>query len=197
MGGQGQSPVLKLQGIACARGGRTLFDGLSLSLGAGDAAFVSGPNGIGKSSLLRLIAGLLDPVAGVLTVEGRIALASEELALDRMQTLDKALGFWAKLDGWTDADVAAAITSFGIGHLAHVPVRIFSTGQRKRAILARTVASGADIWLLDEPGNGLDTASLDRLNGAMAAHRARGGIIIAASHQPLDLPEALSVELVP
>jgi heme exporter protein A len=195
MGGQGQSPVLKLDGIACARGGRTLFEGLNLSLGAGDAALVSGPNGIGKSSLLRLIAGLLEPAAGVLSVEGAIALASEELALDRMQTLSRALGFWARLDGRSDTDVGAALASFGIDHLADVPVRIFSTGQRKRAILARTLASGADIWLLDEPGNGLDSASLDRLNAAMAAHRAAGGIIIAASHQPLDLPGAQLVEL--
>lgn len=193
MGVQGQSPVLTLDGVACVRGDRTLFEGLSLSLGAGEAAFVSGPNGIGKSSLLRLIAGLLEPAAGVLTVEGCLALASEELALDRMQTLSRALGFWAKLDGRSEADVQTALGAFGIKHLADVPVRIFSTGQRKRAILARTMASGADIWLLDEPGNGLDTASLDRLNTAMAAHRAAGGIVVAASHQPLDLPGAQAV----
>ena len=169
-----------------------LFKGLSLTLQGGDAAYVTGPNGVGKSSLLRLIAGLLDPFAGSVALSGRVALADQELALDARLPLAKALGFWAGLDGGT---VEPALAAVALGHLAAVPVRILSTGQRKRAVLARTMASGADIWLLDEPGNGLDTASLGRLNAVMAAHRAKGGIIIAASHQPLDLPGAVGVAI--
>ncbi len=172
-----------------------LFEGLSLSLNAGDAALVTGPNGVGKSSLMRLLAGLLSPADGELHVEGRIALADESLALDRQETVKQALGFWARLDGRSNEDTSAALKAVGMDHLAEVPVRILSTGQRKRAILARTLASSADIWLLDEPGNGLDTASLERLSEAMAAHRIAGGIIIAASHQPLDLLNAQKVVL--
>jgi heme exporter protein A len=194
MPGQGQQSSLQISNLACVRGGRMLFKGLSLSLSAGEAAFVSGPNGVGKSSLLRLLAGLLTPYAGDIAVTGRIALADQELALDTPLPLTKALSFWARLDGGT---TGPALKAMAMDHLANVPVRILSTGQRKRAVIARTIASGADIWLLDEPGNGLDTASLDRLNTAMAAHRETGGIIVAASHQPLDLPGAQSVEIEP
>jgi heme exporter protein A len=194
MAGQGQPAVsLIVSNLACARGGRVLFSRLSLALAAGGAALVTGPNGIGKSSLLRLVAGLLDPFEGSVSIGGRVALADENPALDPRLALGDALGFWAGLDKGFPVDEALA--ALGIAHLAEVPVRILSTGQRKRAVLARTLASGAHIWLLDEPGNGLDSASLDRLGVAMAAHRARGGIIIAASHQPLVLPDAVSVVL--
>ena len=192
MQGSGQPISAALSNLACVRGGRMLFKGLSLSLSAGDAALVTGPNGVGKSSLLRLIAGLLDPYVGTVALMGRAALADQELALDARLPLAKALHFWAGLDG---GDVGSALAAVAMDHLAAVPVRILSTGQRKRAVLARTIASGADIWLLDEPGNGLDAASLDRLNRVMAAHRAKGGIIIAASHQPLDLPGAVVVAI--
>jgi heme exporter protein A len=179
--------------LACLRGGRMLFSGLSLTLAAGGAAMVTGPNGIGKSSLMRVLAGLLPAYAGSVAIDGSIALANEDAALDRGQTLAQALSFWARLDG--NNDVSSALVAMGIAHLADVPVRILSTGQRKRAVLARTIASGADVWLLDEPGNGLDTASLDALTQAMARHRNGGGIVIAASHQPLDLPGAVPVAI--
>lgn len=192
MDGLGQSPLLKLESVACMRGGRMLFTGVNFGLNAGDALILTGPNGVGKSSLLRLIAGLLDPFAGTVERRAPVALASEELALDREKSLASALQFWAKMDG---GDVAAALAAFGIAHLSAVPVRMLSTGQRKRAVLARTLSSSAPLWLLDEPGNGLDAEALPLLEAAIAQHRAAGGAVIVATHQPLSLPGAKSLAL--
>lgn len=179
--------LLSLRGVACLRGGRLLFEGLDLTLDSGGAAMVKGPNGVGKSSLIRVAAGLLRATFG--TVErGEAALADEHLALDERQPLGRALAFWA-------ADPAPGIAAMGLAQLAEVPVRMLSTGQRKRAALARVIASGAPLWLLDEPGNGLDTDGLASLEAAMAAHRAAGGAVLAATHQPLALPGAAEVTL--
>jgi heme exporter protein A len=187
--------ALRLHDLACRRGGRILFEGLSLSLAEGGAVVVTGPNGIGKSSLLRLVAGLLEPAAGCVEREGRLALADEMLALDRQRPLSSALGFWAHIDGVPFSAVGDALHRMGIEHLAEVPVRMLSTGQRKRATIARVIASGAAIWLFDEPANGLDTASVERLELVMAHHRASGGIVLATSHQPLALEGAQRLEL--
>jgi heme exporter protein A len=186
---------LSIENLACVRGGRLLFKDLSCRLDAGGAALVRGPNGVGKSSLLRIIAGLLKPYAGTINRGGRLALADEAHALDPRQPLGRALGFWAAIDGAGAAAVEQALAVMAIAHLADVPVRMLSTGQRKRATLARVIASGADVWLLDEPANGLDTSSLALLDGAMAAHRARGGVILAASHQPLGLAGAQQIAI--
>jgi heme exporter protein A len=189
------SARLGFDGVACLRGPRLLFEDLSFALGPGQAALVTGPNGIGKSSLLRIAAGLLAPAAGRVDRHGRIALVNEAAALDPQASLAAALSFWAAVDGRTPADVSAALAAMDIAALAEVPVRMLSTGQRRRAALARTVASGAGIWLLDEPGNGLDSASLARLAEAMVTHRAGGGIVLAASHQPLGLTDAIPIRL--
>ena len=181
------SDLLALEGVACVRGGRLLFEGLSLTLGPGGAALARGPNGAGKSSLLRLAAGLLRPAAGNVD-RADAALADEHLALDERQRLGDALAFWVK-------DTETGIAAMGLEPLAEVPVRMLSTGQRKRAVLARAIASGAPLWLLDEPANGLDADGLERLEAAMAAHRASGGAILAASHQPLALDGAQIVTL--
>ncbi|RVT91343.1 heme ABC exporter ATP-binding protein CcmA [Sphingomonas crocodyli] len=181
--------------VSCLRGDRLLFEGLSFALTAGQAALLTGPNGVGKSSLLRIAAGLLPPAIGTVERTGRIALAAETAALDARMPLGDALGFWAKLDGAGQGDVAHALDAMGIANLAPVPVRMLSTGQRKRAVLARVIAGNAPVWLLDEPGNGLDTASLDRLAQAMADHRKAGGIILAATHQPLGLDDAMPIVL--
>ena len=179
--------LLSLRGVACLRGGRLLFEGIDLILGPGGAAVLKGPNGAGKSSLIRVAAGLLRAAAG--TVErGEAALADEHLALDERQPLRRALAFWA-------ADPAAGIAAMGLEALVDVPVRMLSTGQRKRAALARVIASGAPLWLLDEPGNGLDADGLARLEAAIRAHRVAGGAILAATHQPLALPGALELSL--
>jgi heme exporter protein A len=186
------APLLIMENVACIRGGRLLFQGIDLRLEAGAAAVLAGPNGVGKSSLLRVAAGLLRASAGTISRGGALALSDEGLALDERLTLGQALGFWARLDG---ARAEAGMEPMGLLPLAKVPVRMLSTGQRKRAALARVVASGAPLWLLDEPANGLDSEGLDRLGRIMADHRARGGAILAASHQPLGLQDAATVTL--
>ncbi len=184
--------LLELRAVACIRGGRLLFEGLDLVLEEGGAALVTGPNGAGKSSLIRIAAGLLAAAAGTVEREARAAIADEGLALDPRLSLGRALAFWSGLDG---ADPTAAMAAMGLSPLAGVPVRMLSTGQRKRAMLARVIAGGAPLWLLDEPANGLDGDGQARLEGAMAAHRIGGGAILAASHQPLALPGAALVAL--
>ena len=183
---------LSFTDVTCARGGRVLFSGVSFALAAGDVLTVGGPNGVGKSSLLRVAAGLLRAEAGVVTRNGDVALADEQPALDPVLPLANALQFWADVDGGSSRD---ALASVDMGHLAQVPVRMLSTGQRRRATLARTLASGADIWLLDEPANGLDAAGVTILEGLIATHRLRGGIAVVATHQALALPDAQSLVL--
>ena len=180
--------------VACERGGRRLFDALSFALGPGEAALLTGPNGIGKSSLVRLAAGLSTPVAGRIERSGAVALMAEGMALDAELPLRAALMFWATLDG-ARARVDDALAAVGLAHLASVPVRLLSTGQRRRAALARVIASEAPIWLLDEPANGLDTGSVAALEAAIARHRAGGGAALVASHVPIALPGALALTL--
>jgi heme exporter protein A len=187
--------ALCFEKVAVLRGGRLLFEGVSFVLEAGGAAIVTGPNGAGKSSLIRVAAGLLEAAAGNVVREGGVALADENAALDRDLPLGRALGFWARLDG--SGRLAEALDAMGIAHLAPVPVRMLSTGQRKRAALARVIASGAPIWLLDEPTNGLDAESVGRLERACAGHRAGGGIVLAATHLSFNLNDARHLPLVP
>jgi len=169
------SPLLRGEGLALVRGGRLLFEALELELGAGEAIHIIGPNGSGKSSLIRLVAGLLRPNAGRIE-RADAALADEGLALDRELPLGRALAFWK------GPRLNEAMTAFSLDGLVHVPVRLLSTGQAKRARLARVMASGAPLWLLDEPLNGLDREGTERLASAVAAHRASGGAVVAASH---------------
>jgi len=186
--------LLAFRDIACVRGGRRLFDATSFTLEAGGAALVTGPNGVGKSSLIRIAAGLLDPAGGTVERPEAVALLAEATALDSELPLARALRFWAGLDGHADA-VETALDAVGLAALAPVPVRLLSTGQRRRAALARVVASGARLWLLDEPANGLDTASLAQLETLIVGHRAEGGAVLVASHSPIALPDAQQIAL--
>jgi len=172
------SALLSGEGLALVRGGRLLFDALDVALDPGDALHVTGPNGCGKSSLIRLVAGLLSPSAGRIE-RADAALADEGLALDRELPLRRALAWWGgpRLD--------EAIEQYDLGRLGAVPVRLLSTGQAKRARLARVMAGGASLWLLDEPLNGLDRDGTERLAAAIDRHRAAGGAVLAASHVAL------------
>ena len=170
--------LLRGEGLALVRGGRLLFENLDIEIGEGEALHLTGPNGCGKSSLIRLVAGLLRPVAGRIE-RSDAALADDGLALDRELPLRPALAFWR------GPRLAEAIQVFGLGPLAEVPLRLLSTGQARRARLARVMASGAPLWLLDEPLNGLDRDGAERLASAISAHRNGGGAVLAASHLPL------------
>jgi heme exporter protein A len=186
--------LIAFHDVACDRGGRRLFEGLSFALNAGDAALLTGPNGIGKSSLVRLAAGLSPPAAGRIERTGDAALMAEAAALDPELPLADALGFWARLDS-ARGGIETALAAVDLAHLAPVPVRFLSTGQRRRAALARVIASGAAVWLLDEPANGFDSGSVARLEAAVAAHRAAGGAVLVASHVPVALPGAIALRL--
>ncbi len=178
----GDDALLSTSGLACLRGDNLLFRGLDMAVQSGDGLHITGPNGIGKSSLMRLLAGLLRPFAGQVDRRAPLALADEKLALDQHRPLRDALGWWAAFDAGAKVTMAEALDALDLSHLADIPVRYLSTGQRKRAILARVMLSGVQVWLLDEPANGLDSASCERLGAMMDRHRDKGGAIIAASH---------------
>ena len=167
-------PLLRFDAVTLRRGGRQLFERLDIKLGPGEALRLTGPNGSGKSSLIRLAAGLLQADSGRVE-RTALALSDEAVALDRELPLRHALRFWA-------TEVDQAMEAIGLAALAEVPVRLLSAGQAKRATLARVAASGAKLWLLDEPLNGLDADGVERLEALIVAHRSAGGAVLTASH---------------
>ena len=188
--------------LLCVRGERRVFEGLSFALAAGGLLVLTGPNGSGKSSLLRIMAGLLRPAAGALLWDGAPVRDDPDAHAARLQYLGhldavkpvlsaaENLMFWAALHGGGAAEVTRALEAYDLGALAEVPGRMLSAGQKRRVALARLLAAPAEVWLLDEPTVGLDAASLARLTGAIAAHRARGGRLVVATHAA---PEALAL----
>jgi len=196
--------LLQAAGLAAFRGERLVFRDLAFSVAAGGALLLTGPNGSGKSTLLRLLAGLLRPAAGQLSWNGENALADlpaharrvvyvgHQDAVKPGLTAAENLRFAARLAGGSEADALAAV---GLVELADLPVRMLSAGQRRRLALSRLALSPAPLWLLDEPTLGLDTASVERFGGLLAAHRTLGGIAIAATHLPLPLPGAKELPL--
>jgi heme exporter protein A len=196
--------VLQADGLAAFRGEFLVFRDLSFAVPAGGALLLAGPNGAGKSTLLRLLAGLLPPAAGRLLWDGQDALADVMAQAARVAflghrdavkpglTVAENLRFAARLGGF---DAGAALSAMALDELAALPARMLSAGQSRRLALARVVLSPAPIWLLDEPTLGLDTASVVRLGGLLAAHRDRGGLVVAATHLPLPLPDAAMLRL--
>jgi heme exporter protein A len=177
--------------LACRRGERLLFAELSFALGPGQALQVAGANGTGKSSLIRIAAGLLAPFAGRIDGCGAVGLVDERPALDPHLPLGQALALWQRIDG--AADNAAA--RLGLSTLMDVPVRYLSTGQKKRAALARLIGQRAAMWLLDEPLNGLDAHGIALVEELTAEHCREGGICLIASHQPFALAGMARIEL--
>jgi len=176
--------------LACRRGERLLFRGLSLDLHPGDALHITGANGIGKSSLIRILAGLMSAYAGNVTREGDIGLIDEKAALDPDLPLGKSLAFWEAIDGCRDP--SGALAAMELSDLLEVPVRFLSTGQKKRAALAALLNRGVPIWLLDEPLNGLDASAREKLIALLQLHCEGGGIAVIASHSELPI-EGLKV----
>jgi heme exporter protein A len=191
--------VLETIDLACWRGERAVFAGVGLSVKPGDAVLLLGRNGAGKSTLLRVLAGLLAPAAGHISWQGRDVREDPAAHARRLRylghldalkpalTVRENLAFHAALTG---GDVAPALEALGLSALADLPGRMLSAGQRRRLALARLALAPAEIWLLDEPTLGLDAASVERLGALLAAHRARGGLVVAATHLPLPLPGA-------
>jgi len=185
---QAPSPALSAHNLACRRGDRLLFRRLSFALDAGAACHVTGANGAGKTTLIRAVAGLTTPYAGEVRRTGALALLDERTGLDPDLPLGRALAFWAKIDAGGHLALESCCDRLGLGNLLDVPVRYLSTGQKKRATLARVLGQAAPVWLLDEPLSGLDTASQALVSTLVREHCDGGGIAMIASHQPLDVP---------
>ncbi|WP_282604958.1 heme ABC exporter ATP-binding protein CcmA [Pelagibius sp. Alg239-R121] len=214
-------PSFKGRNLACNRAGRRVFAALDFSLPAGGALILRGANGSGKSSLLRVLAGLLAPAAGELhwnetaveddpeAFRDNICYIGHGNAIKAVLTVYENLSFWAKLyppkspgddpdvrpstDKKADAHealLARALETFSLTSLRDAPGRQLSSGQSRRLALARLMTSPAPIWLLDEPSVGLDDVSLKHLESAIAEHRSAGGLVVTATHTPLDIPEA-------
>ena len=183
---QAANPSLIAENLACRRGERLLFRRLSFRLEAGAACHVTGANGAGKTTLIRALAGLTSPYAGSVSREGALALLDERTGLDPDLPLGRALAFWSGIDRVKDG--AAIMDRLRLANLAEVPVGYLSTGQKKRAALARVLGQNAPVWLLDEPLSGLDTASQALVSALVREHCAGGGIALIASHQPLEVP---------
>ncbi|MEM7170488.1 MAG: heme ABC exporter ATP-binding protein CcmA [Pseudomonadota bacterium] len=192
--------------LACFRGGRQVFSDLTFSLDAGEALLLTGPNGSGKSTLLRLMAGFLRPNAGQMDWSGSTVyddLASHQAHLQYVGHLDAIKGvltvgenlrFWACRDA-SEQRLGDALDTFELAPLEQVPGRLLSSGQRRRLNLARLIAAPADLWLLDEPGVGLDQAALSALSEVIRSHRDRGGLVVAATHTDLFIDDARSLQL--
>ena len=201
-------PSLTAEDLAVIRGGRLVFEALSFELESGDALVLRGPNGSGKSTLLRLLAGFLRPTAGSLCWDGGTVLASAPEYRARLHfighadpvkpllTVEENIRFASALAGGSAA-LTTALQGLALDGLAATAARFLSSGQKRRTNLARLLASPRPLWLLDEPGVGLDRASRTRLEDAIAAHRAGGGICVLATHGDVAVPDPLLLDFTP
>jgi heme exporter protein A len=180
--------------VRCVRGGREVFSGLDFAASAGEALAVTGPNGSGKTSLLRLIAGLLTVASGSIGLEGgedELTLPEQAHYLGHRDALKPALSVSENLSFWRDFlggevfDSKESLVAVGLDHAAQLPAAYLSAGQRRRLSIARLLTVRRPIWLLDEPTNALDAAGQSLFAGLMREHLARGGLIVAATHAPL------------
>jgi heme exporter protein A len=201
--------MLSAHGLTCERGERRLFAGLDLAIDAGQWLHVRGENGAGKTSLLRLLAGLAHPVAGEISWCGvPIGRAAEEYhrnllflghhgALKEELTALENLEFASALDGvaLSEADAMAALHRFGLRGREELPVRVLSAGQKRRVLLARLVTRKAKLWILDEPFTALDVKAVDLLAELIGQHVAQGGMAILTSHQTMPIPGGRVLQL--
>src|SRR3954463_6064333 len=194
---------LEANGLACVRGGREVFAGLGFSVGAGEALLVTGRNGAGKSSLLRVVAGLVRAAAGRLalldadpdqTIPEQAHYLGHQDALKPSLAVAENLTFWARyLDG--AEPIRGALAAVGLAALADLPAAYLSAGQRRRLSIARLLTAKRPLWLLDEPTSALDREAQNTLSGLMRQHLASGGIIVAAAHGPIGLDGSKELRL--
>ncbi|MFC5308815.1 heme ABC exporter ATP-binding protein CcmA [Azospirillum picis] len=195
-------PVFTGTELTCLRGDRLVFTGLDFRIGPGGALVLLGPNGSGKSSLLRVMAGLLKPIRGQLAWDGvpvpedpdghraQVQYVGHLDAVKPVLTAAENLAFWAALAGAADpaANALAALDRLGVPHIAGVPGRYLSAGQKRRLNLARLLAAPAALWLLDEPTVALDRAAIALFEGLIAEHRAEGGMVVLSTHTDIATP---------
>jgi heme exporter protein A len=184
------------RGVRCVRGGREVFSGLDFEVSDGEALAVVGSNGSGKTSLLRLIAGLLTTSGGSIGIEGgeaELTLPEQAHYLGHRDALKPALSVMENLAFWRDflggdaSDARSSLSTVGLDHAVHLPAAYLSAGQRRRLSIARLLAVQRPVWLLDEPTNALDAAGQTMFAGLMGDHLSRGGLIVAATHAPLGI----------
>jgi heme exporter protein A len=182
------------RGVRCVRGGREVFAGLDFEANAGEALAVVGPNGSGKTSLLRLIAGVLAPAGGAIALEGgddELTLPEQSHYLGHRDAMKPALSvsenlrFWRDFLGGATSSLTESLATVELDHATHLPAAYLSAGQRRRLSIARLLTVQRPVWLLDEPTNALDTAGQKLFATVMSEHLSRGGLIVAATHTPL------------
>ncbi len=182
--------------VRCVRGGRDVFSGLDFEASSGEALAVIGANGSGKTSLLRMIAGLLSIADGSIGLEGgeaELTLPEQAHYLGHRDALKPALSvienlaFWRDFLGGEASDARESLAAVGLDHAVHLPAAYLSAGQRRRLSIARLLTVRRPIWLLDEPTNALDVAGQGMFARLMSDHLARGGLIVAATHAPLGI----------
>lgn len=190
--------------LACNRGGRSVFAGISLSVASGELLAITGRNGAGKSSLLRMIAGLLRVAGGTVALDGgdpELTIAEQAHYLGHQDALKPSLSvsenlrFWARFLGTKTASLEAPLEAVGLADLADLPAAYLSAGQRRRLSIGRLLAVERPIWLLDEPMSTLDAAAQERVTAFMRAHLADGGLILAATHASLGVASAQELRL--
>lgn len=193
--------MLQAEDVAAFRGERLVLRDVSFTVEAGGALLVTGSNGAGKSTLLRVLAGLIRPAAGQVLWRGeavtcdlpaRVAYVGHQDAVKPGLTVAENLRFAARVGG---GPVAEGLAALGIDGLADLPARMLSAGQRRRLALARLAVTSAPLWLMDEPTLGLDAVAVARFGALLVAHRSRGGVVVAATHLPLPLPDAAELRL--